>query len=100
MDFRKLLSKLILGEYFKESFFFFFSAVYLKWYSNCHPMQGKLFHKNYDEVLIFGNFGEFFTFGNFVEFFYSGRKGGEAYNFQNCAQFESQGKGTLAYNSR
>lgn len=24
MDFRKLLSKLILGEYFKESFFFFF----------------------------------------------------------------------------
>lgn len=55
-------------------------------------MQGKLFHKSYDEVLIFGNFGEFLTFGNFVEFFYSGRKGGEAYSFQNCAQFESQGK--------
>lgn len=66
MGFRKLLSKLILGEYFKESFFFFFSAVvplphsvYLKRYTNCHSIQGKLFHKNYDEVLIFGNFREF-----------------------------------------
>ena len=78
MGFRKLLSKLILGEYFKESFFFFFfpavvplpHSVYLKWYTNCHSIQGKLFHKNYDEVLIFGNFGEFFTFGNFAEFFF------------------------------
>ena len=83
MGFRKLLSKLILGDYFKESFFFFFFCISsfasfnLKWNTNCHSIQGKLLLKNFDEVLIFGNFGEFLPMET-IEFFYSGRKGGES----------------------